>query len=142
LLLCLANVALWARSYWTLDLCQSFSNGALTFMIISERGHLYVGQGKQPGWPERTGWHYGYRPASSHATLPAFELDRSSSFVMVDFPIWLPAILFAIAPTYWLLGARRKRAKRRRLGLCLHCGYDLRASPDRCPECGTSTQQL
>ena len=52
------------------------------------------------------------------------------------FPHWCLTAVFAIPPVVVGLRAFR-RWSRRRLGLCLSCGYDIRASPERCPECGT-----
>ena len=53
----------------------------------------------------------------------------------VEIPWWSLLLLFSAMPGWWLLSQRRARARVRR-GLCPACGYDLRASPGRCPECG------
>jgi hypothetical protein len=53
-------------------------------------------------------------------------------------PFWLLAVLTLPLPALWSLRFRRRRVRARRaaLGLCLDCGYDLRATPGTCPECG------
>ncbi len=58
---------------------------------------------------------------------------RSGRVVVI--PLWIPTVLFGILPTAALVRVTRRR-KRKKLGLCLECGYDLRGSKDRCPECG------
>ena len=49
---------------------------------------------------------------------------------------WVVYAGLFVAAYRWVHG-RRVRAMRRALGLCPRCGYDLRATPGRCPECGT-----
>jgi hypothetical protein len=51
-------------------------------------------------------------------------------------PYWFLAAMSVSMPIAWFIRCRRA-AKVDRTGLCLTCGYDLRATPDRCPECGT-----
>lgn len=50
--------------------------------------------------------------------------------------LWLPCLVFGVLPMRSYLLSRR-RHMREKHGLCLECGYDLRASRERCPECGT-----
>jgi hypothetical protein len=62
------------------------------------------------------------------------------TFILVGRRIWIPYWLLAAATACLPLTrmiAHRRRARRAALNACPTCGYDLRATPDRCPECGT-----
>jgi hypothetical protein len=57
----------------------------------------------------------------------------------VAVPGWACIALSAILPIRWVILFRRKRREEKiAAGICLRCGYDLRSSPERCPECGES----
>ena len=60
-------------------------------------------------------------------------LNRSTTFA-----VWLgtPLVLCGVLPGWWLV-RKWRRSRAWRVGTCRVCGYDLRASEVRCPECGT-----
>ena len=54
--------------------------------------------------------------------------------------VGITPVLASIAALVWaiiMVRAWRRDLRRYRNGLCMNCGYDLRESKDRCPECGT-----
>jgi hypothetical protein len=65
---------------------------------------------------------------------------KESRFIFV--PLWYLLIVGSILPlfygvSFFAMAARRGIARNRiEKNSCSKCGYDLRATPDRCPECG------
>ena len=51
-------------------------------------------------------------------------------------PIWFIALFLAVPLIYAYKRPAWRRQRLARQGRCIHCGYDLRASGERCPECG------
>ena len=77
------------------------------------------------------GWMgFGWRfEAQVHPT----RMERYTRIVAV--PYWFVVVVSGVLPAVWLRRGGRRR-HRVRHGLCVNCGYDLRASGERCPECG------
>jgi hypothetical protein len=85
--------------------------------------------------------------SSTSVVTPLFVYDRMTiiapggrstanlRFTRLFVSNWLLMMLLSIAPLLW---ARRRHwtMKTSAFNLCPACGYDLRASADRCPECG------
>lgn len=71
------------------------------------------------------------------ASFGPFQIDKISSGIGAYFSVksWVPAsVLTACILTHFAIRSRRRRVHPDTA--CPTCGYDLRATPDRCPECG------
>lgn len=164
LLVRVALIALWVRSYQHFDGFIVGSSSA-DYSLQSRRGGAFILRVEAPdyfgihGWQSTTpaiaadinrvdwGELQGWSPLFSQEEPPngrAFVARKSSTRGYSVIPAWL------IAAPYWPFAAvlaatplghlvrSLRRQRRRRLGLCLYCGYDVRTTSDRCPECGTA----
>ena len=87
----------------------------------------------------KTGWDcFGFNDLTTRWRP---RLDRSAlpTMARLVIPLWIPVVILALILTLCCLPDHRRR-KRKKLGLCLECGYDLRGSGERCPECGTACE--
>ena len=78
-----------------------------------------------------------FRPRVSPTTSGYADYVVSQGWLMFGFTS-LAVLGIVVPPVLLASSAHRDRCRRRRVatGHCPSCGYDLRASPDRCPECG------
>lgn len=140
--LCIFTIALWVRSYSIREDVSWQSAKRLTRFKCSA-GEFLIESGPQTSLsPHVFRWAF---PANDMAAvfseavgtgyLLGFGFGRTGDSARMDtdviFPLWFVALLL-ILPLFlaW-------RDYRKRIGRCKKCGYDLRASKDRCPECGT-----
>jgi 4-amino-4-deoxy-L-arabinose transferase-like glycosyltransferase len=151
LLLCVATSALWVRSYWVDETMARWSKHTTgyNFLIGSAGGIVHferLAGSFEPNYPNdvprspleyeysrqpyRRGKIYdvGWQPDASVPFRHFWFEFGTQPFIAV--PHWSVVALFTVLP----LTCFHRHARRR--GLCPHCGYDLRATPDRCPECG------
>ena len=161
-LLTLASTGLWITSYFITP-CVTYrsrdaSGGAYVgWDVRSLSGQLGATRTSARGTFPRDSvtWYRYTEPVATDLSLrlrlglrfPTFDyrngptLDTpSQSYWSLFVPYWLIILITAPAPTVWWL--RRVRARRRvSMHRCLQCGYDLRASVDRCPECGAMKEK-
>jgi hypothetical protein len=152
LTLLLASTALWIRSYcigeqisWRTDTNSWFVTSAHgSFMVLVAPGDMMSRRGSR--WAHQTMPPFPSLPTNGLIMKPLFlgiqtgtgDQWQAAPFSVFAMPWWhitLCSFLMTLLPARFQLTTRRRR-KRLQKGLCAKCGYDLRATPTQCPECG------
>jgi hypothetical protein len=163
LMLSVAGALLWVRSYRA-GMIAFWSGPRTETQLAASRGEFWVYRATEPPTAsisphlgfhvERYAaanapreWGYGRREIPSFVDFAGFAYGSGSylpvpgrTVHLLIVPCWAPTLITFAPAALWLrarVRARRRRA-RRALGLCPTCGYDLRATSARCPECGTA----
>ncbi len=125
--------ALWVRGFFVRDRIALPFVGRY-YVISNFPDHLYIDS--DPAWNgARDSAEFGLHQYPVVARYLEVRLVPRAGGWSLGLPIWLP-LLFALALPGWACGRLLRRRLRYAEGLCPQCGYDLRASPERCPECG------
>ena len=148
LLLCVAACVLWLRSYWLWEQWVVSTPHRLYAIALRTGGVSIDAHWVKRPVRERSETHREgpWREQQPLITQPQTALNRLGFFygrtvrsdhVMsgLTFPYWCVSVACALRPALWLIGAARRK-HRARPNVCSACGYDLRATPGRCPECG------
>ena len=154
LLLFGAVLVLWVRSYRGCDALVRPAGAGQRLCVTSEFGLLVFEREGPVRGTVLDGWQYFPSPLPRRwpvASGPVPRVPAAYSGLVTHFvrlppstvhgvavPHWVAMTAFSVLPSQ-LLRRRRSRGvstRRAKAGLCTRCGYDLRASPLRCPECG------
>jgi hypothetical protein len=164
LVLSLVLISLWVRScffnngiMWLGPYPRPDGPRFECFLLNSDRGEirLLYQCAATTDVDGRSNWRKRGELGFSLRTYPASDLPRTGFWYWLGFewnsgpwvgflekqwsiglPHWVPAIILLLPPVVATFRWRKQR-RRKQEGLCAVCGYDLRATPDRCPECGT-----